>query len=61
VAGEVVAPERLIEAVWAGDPPAEPLAALQVHVSGLRRALRTGVEGTGADGGPDPVLTRSGG
>ena len=55
-AGEVVAPERLIEAVWAGDPPAEPLAALQVHVSRLRRALRTG----GA-GGPDPLLTRSGG
>src|SRR5581483_4931487 len=54
-AGEVVAPERLIEAVWAGDPPAGPVAALQVHVSRLRRALRTG---GAAD---DVVVTRSGG
>jgi len=54
-AGEVVAPERLIEAVWGGDPPAGPVAALQVHVSRLRRALRTG---GAAD---EAVVTRSGG
>src|SRR5262252_7532468 len=48
-AGAVVSRDRLIDEVWADDPPATAVTALQVHVSGLRKlvgaALRT--HGTG--------------
>ncbi|MFF0542692.1 BTAD domain-containing putative transcriptional regulator [Nocardia thailandica] len=37
--GEVVSTDRLIEDLWAGDPPPKALAALQAHISYLRRAL----------------------
>jgi predicted ATPase/DNA-binding SARP family transcriptional activator len=38
-AGEVVARDRLIDAVWGEDPPASAQQSLQVYVHGLRRAL----------------------
>ena len=41
--------DRLIEELWAEDPPAAARHALEVHVSRLRKAL-------GANGGSDPVL-----
>ena len=48
-AGGVVSRDRLIDEVWADDPPVTAVTALQVHVSGLRKlvgaALRT--HGTG--------------
>ena len=37
--GEVVGVDRLIDAVWDGDPPATAVNALQSHVSYLRRVL----------------------
>ncbi|MFJ6198037.1 BTAD domain-containing putative transcriptional regulator [Micromonospora sp. NPDC092111] len=37
--GQVVPVDRLIEDLWAGDPPPRAQAALQVYVSNLRRAL----------------------
>lgn len=37
--GQVVSTDRLIEDLWSGQPPPKALAALQVHVSKLRRAL----------------------
>jgi DNA-binding SARP family transcriptional activator len=48
---EVVSPDRLIEDLWDGQPPATAAKTLQVHISRLRRAL-------GDDG---PIVTsRSG-
>jgi DNA-binding SARP family transcriptional activator len=41
--GEVVAAERLIEAIWAGRAPATAGKTLQVYVSNLRKALGDGV------------------
>lgn len=38
-ANEVVSSERLIDAVWGERPPATAQAALQVHVSQLRKLL----------------------
>jgi predicted ATPase/DNA-binding SARP family transcriptional activator/class 3 adenylate cyclase len=38
-ANEVVSAERLIDAVWRGEPPATAPTALQVHVSRLRKLL----------------------
>jgi DNA-binding SARP family transcriptional activator/tetratricopeptide (TPR) repeat protein len=38
-AGEVVSADRLVEELWAGRPPDDAGAALQVQVSRLRRAL----------------------
>ncbi|MGK5173307.1 BTAD domain-containing putative transcriptional regulator, partial [Geodermatophilus sp. CPCC 205761] len=40
--GEVVAVERLIEAVWGEDPPEDAVGALQAYVSHLRRRLQPG-------------------
>jgi DNA-binding SARP family transcriptional activator len=40
---EVVAADRLIEAIWAGRPPATAGKTLQVYVSNLRKALGTGL------------------
>ncbi|MGR7026390.1 BTAD domain-containing putative transcriptional regulator [Geodermatophilus sp. URMC 62] len=37
--GHVVSTDRLVEDLWDGEPPPKALAALQVHVSRLRRAL----------------------
>ncbi|MGN2640073.1 BTAD domain-containing putative transcriptional regulator [Nocardia takedensis] len=37
--GRVVSTDRLIEDLWRGEPPPKALAALQVHVSNLRRFL----------------------
>ncbi|MEV0332946.1 BTAD domain-containing putative transcriptional regulator [Nocardia sp. NPDC050717] len=37
--GEVVSTDRLIEDLWAGDPPPKALGALQAHISYLRRAI----------------------
>ena len=37
--GEVVSTDRLLDDLWHGEPPPRALAALQVHVSHLRRAL----------------------
>ena len=38
-AGQVVTASELVDAVWGGDPPAEPVGALQTLVSRLRRVL----------------------
>ncbi|WP_129977466.1 BTAD domain-containing putative transcriptional regulator [Rhodococcus sp. Q1] len=38
-AGHVVSTDLLIEDLWSGSPPPKALAALQVHVSNLRRLL----------------------
>jgi DNA-binding SARP family transcriptional activator/tetratricopeptide (TPR) repeat protein len=38
-ANEVVSAERLIEAMWRGEPPVTAQTALQVHVSRLRKLL----------------------
>ncbi|MEV0001499.1 BTAD domain-containing putative transcriptional regulator [Micromonospora sp. NPDC050980] len=37
--GRAVSVDRLVEDLWAGDPPPRAQAALQVYVSNLRRAL----------------------
>ncbi|SNT52100.1 BTAD domain-containing putative transcriptional regulator [Rhodococcoides kyotonense] len=37
--GAVVSTDLLIEDLWSGEPPPKALAALQVHVSNLRRVL----------------------
>src|SRR3954470_24953372 len=40
-ANEVVSSDRLIDEVWGDDPPDGAANALQVHISGLRKALAT--------------------
>lgn len=40
--GRVVSTDRLIDAVWGDDVPASATASLQVYISNLRRALRSG-------------------
>lgn len=40
--GEVVSVDRLIEDLWAGEPPPKALAALQAYISHLRRVLEPG-------------------
>ncbi len=40
--GKVVSTDRLIDDLWAGEPPPRALNALQVHVSNLRRCLEPG-------------------
>src|SRR5215510_7395520 len=37
--GRVVSVDRLVEALWPGDPPGTSLHAIQVYVSQLRKAL----------------------
>ncbi|MFB7084257.1 BTAD domain-containing putative transcriptional regulator [Streptomyces sp. NPDC056296] len=44
--GQVVPTARLIEALWGGAPPANPMASLQAKVSQLRRALEDAEEGS---------------
>ena len=39
VVGQVVTVDRLVDDVWAGDPPATAVNTLQSYVSLLRRAL----------------------
>src|SRR5829696_8149764 len=39
VSGQVVTVDRLVDDVWAGDPPATAVNTLQSYVSLLRRAL----------------------
>src|SRR3954464_14474017 len=39
-ANEVVSAERLIDELWAGQPPATAAKSVQVYVSQLRKALR---------------------
>ena len=41
-ANEVVSSDQLVEALWAGAPPASGAKGLHVHVSRLRRALAAG-------------------
>ena len=43
-ANRVVSSDRLVEALWGAAPPADAAAALQAHVSRLRRALPRGAE-----------------
>lgn len=49
-AGEVVSRDRLIDDLWAGDPPPSAVSILQTYVSHLRKAL-----------GRDVVVTRASG
>lgn len=42
--GHTVSVDRLIDDLWEGEPPPKALAALQVYVSHLRRALEPGRE-----------------
>src|SRR3954469_12721273 len=64
--GEVVSSDRLMADLWGEHPPATARKALQVHVSGLRKALGDGVLETHGHGyrlGVDPGplhLERSG-
>lgn len=49
-AGRVVSVDALAEAIWPERPPTSPTAAIQVHVSNLRRALGATVIETRAPG-----------
>ncbi len=40
--GEVVSVDRLIDDLWAGEPPAQAVTSLQAYVSNLRRLLEPG-------------------
>jgi predicted ATPase/DNA-binding SARP family transcriptional activator len=51
--GRVVPAETLLEDLWAGRPPADPVGAVQTRISRLRRALEAG------GGGRDLVLYRA--
>lgn len=42
--GDVVSVDRLIEDLWAGEPPPKALAALQAYISHLRKVLEPGRE-----------------
>ena len=58
--GEVVLSDRLIDELWAGQPPATASKTLRVYVSNLRKALGDGVLATRGGGyvlapGPDQV------
>lgn len=52
--GHVVSADRLVDDLWDDDPPANPLGALQVRVSQLRRALEEAEAG-----GRDLVVSRA--
>jgi DNA-binding SARP family transcriptional activator/streptogramin lyase len=54
-ANELVTRERLIDAVWGEEPPAEAGASLRVYVARLRKVV-----GTGVDGGPSLEATANG-
>jgi DNA-binding SARP family transcriptional activator len=53
-AGRVVPADRLIEHLWADDPPPQPLVSLRSYISNLRRLLQE-------PGAPPIIDTRSGG
>jgi predicted ATPase/DNA-binding SARP family transcriptional activator len=53
-ANQVVPTDRLIDLLWGVDPPATAAHAVQVYVSGLRKALRD-------ETGEGTILTRPGG
>lgn len=53
--GHAVGSDRLAEILWDDAPPADPAAALQTHVSRLRRALHGG-DGDGDEDLPGPRL-----
>lgn len=55
-ANEVVSTDRLIDELWSGEGGDEPVKALQVAVSRLRKALEPGRSGDGDSG---VVVTRS--
>jgi predicted ATPase/DNA-binding SARP family transcriptional activator len=57
-ANEVVPSERLIDELWGEAAPTTVAKSVQVYVSHLRRALRGGGAGDGADG---LLVTRAGG
>jgi predicted ATPase/DNA-binding SARP family transcriptional activator len=48
-AGTIVSRDRLIDEVWADDPPPTAVSAIQVHISGLRKLVGTALRtyGTG--------------
>src|ERR671930_779591 len=48
-AGEIVSRDRLIDELWAGEPPASGSQSLDAYLSRLRRAFR--------EAGADDVLT----
>src|SRR4051812_39591561 len=52
-ANRVVSRDRLIEALWAHEPPAAARHSLEVSVSRLRQALRAG------HAGDSPIATRA--
>jgi len=56
-ANEVVPSDRLLEELWAGEPPASGIKGLQVHVSRLRHALAAGR----SDPGDERLVTTAGG
>jgi DNA-binding SARP family transcriptional activator/ABC-type branched-subunit amino acid transport system substrate-binding protein len=57
-ANEVISSERLIDYLWADEPPATAAKSVQVYVSRLRKALAS----AGSGGSPNGVLlTRGGG
>jgi predicted ATPase/DNA-binding SARP family transcriptional activator len=55
-ANRVVSADRILEEVWAGDPPPGDRKTLQVHISKLRKALAAG-----ADSGTAPLRTEGAG
>ncbi|WP_050502806.1 ATP-binding protein [Streptomyces monomycini] len=55
--GRVVPQDLLVEELWPREPPARPVAALQSHVSHLRRALRPVADAAG----PPVLLHRASG
>src|SRR3954447_21767445 len=54
---ELVPAERLVDELWAGEPPSTAPKTLQVHISTLRREL---ARGDGA-GGHEVLVTRGNG
>jgi len=48
--GRVVSADAAVDALWPRQPPRDPAAALQNHVSRLRRSLPAGVIGSAGDG-----------
>lgn len=52
--GRSVPAERLIEDLWAGEPPARALVSLRAYISNLRKLLATAGDGS-------PIVTKAGG